>query len=217
MKNTFTTVEGRTVSVVPVPWYRIAKIQEQVATEFREAGRPLKVPTYEARTFTGEIEVHQHDAESVGTDEERRAWAEHVAAVEELKDEQLSRRNKYILQRGIVVPAADLETWAAEQRAMGYEPSEDEDVRRWEYVRDLLKTDEDAVTAIVRITGLSLSPQVSEEAIRAAEDTFRRAIQGDAAGGPATGGERLADERADDRGSDGQGVGQAAERVRRPT
>ena len=214
VKDTFTTVEGRTVAVVRVPWYRIAKIQGQVATEFREAGRPLSVPTYEAKAFTGEIEIHEHDADSVSTDEEKQAWAKHATAVEELENEQMSRRNKYILRNGIVVSEASLEAWIKEQQAQGYEPEEDIETRRWEYITDLLRTPEDAVTAIVRITGLSLSPQVSEEAIRAAEDTFRRAIQGNGVERSTAGEKRLDDEHSAVGDADGESVGEAADGVR---
>ena len=213
MKSTFTTVEGRTVAVVRVPWYRIAKIQEQVATEFREAGRPLSIPTYEAKIFGGGIEIHEHDADSVSTDEEKQAWAEHAAAVEELENEKMSRRNKYILRNGIVVSEVDLEAWIEGQRVQGYEPEEDNETRRWEYICDMLKTPEDAVTAIVRITSMSLSPQVSEEAIRAAEDSFRRAIRGNGAEGTAAGEERLADERAAVGDADGETLGEVTDGV----
>ena len=216
MNDTFTTVEGRTVTVVRVPWYRIAKIQAQVETEFREAGRPLDVPTYEAKAFTGEIEIHKHDAESVSTDEEKQAWAEHATAVEELENEKLSRRNKYILRNGIVVSETDLEAWVEEQRAQGYEPSEDDETRRWEYISDLLKTPEDTMMTIMRITSMSLNPGISEESIRAAEAMFRRAIQGDTAGGPAAGEERLDDGDTNGRGADSESMEQAAERVRQP-
>ena len=211
MKDTFTTVEGRTVAVVRVPWYRIAKIQQKVETEFREAERPLDVPTYEVKTFTGEIEVHEHDADSVSTDEEKEAWAEHATAVEELENEQLSRRNKYILRNGIIVSEADLEAWATEQQAQGYEPSEDEETRRWEYISDLLKTPEDTMMTIMRITSMSLNPGISEEAIRAAEAMFRRAVQGDTTGGPAAGEKWLDDGETNGRGADGDSVGKAAE------
>ncbi len=216
MKDTFTTVEGRTVTVVRVPWYRIAKIQQKVAAEFREAGRPLDVPTYEAKAFTGEVEIHEHDADSVSTDEEKQAWAEHAAAVEEMENEQMARRNKYILRNGIIVPEAAMDTWAEEQMEQGYEPTEDPEVRRWEYISDILKTPEDTVTAIIRVTTISLTPEVSEEAISAAEDTFRRAIQGNGTEGLAAGEERLDDGDSVVGDADGEGVGEAANGVRQP-
>ena len=72
------------------------------------------------------------------------------------------------------------------------------------------------MSAVMRITGLSLQPQVSEEAIRAAEDTFRSAIQGDRAGGSAAGEERLDDEHEAVGDAGGESVGQVADGVRQP-
>ena len=136
--------------------------------------------------------------------------------MEELEVEKMTRRNRYILRNGIVVSETDLEAWVEEQRTQGYEPEEDRDTQRWEYICDLLKTVEDGMSAVMRITSLSLQPQVSEEAIRAAEETFRGAIQGDSTGGPATGEERLDDQHEAIGDADGENLGQAADRVRQP-
>jgi hypothetical protein len=160
----------------------IGRIRAAVEAEMRIQGKPLDPPTYTVTTAVGEVETHIYDAESADTPEAKAAYEAYLKATEELSEEQNKRLTRALFRRGVKVDAIPA-GWAEELAEDGVIISADPVEQKLEYIQmELLKTAKDIQGAIMAITELSMTG-ASQEDLKAAQDSFRGRVEGNAAGG----------------------------------
>lgn len=178
-----TTVAGMTIYIRPVSRTYLQMIALRVKREMEAAGKKLDPPTYKVITAGGQVETYPHDDTSIADApaEDKAAWATYQADMAEANNKIAVESTKFQLLKGLIVEVP--KGWAKEQEAEGFDvPKEARDLL-WAYIeRDVIVTPEDVFTALTGITALSMRGSVSEEAIKAAADTFRREVGRPAAG-----------------------------------
>jgi hypothetical protein len=177
----FVTVEGREVTVRPVAQYLVEKVAGAIESRLRASGLPLNAPVYTATTASGAVETYPHTESTLTTDEDKAAWAKHLAAVAQLGVEANAATMRLYLLRGLDVGDPP-QAWIDDMKALGVTLPPAADDVRLEYIQcEVLKTTEDvlrAYMAIVRLSAMGVDPA----SLDAAEASFRRTIQG--AGAP---------------------------------
>ena len=177
MSEIFVTSTGVEITLKSISPVLMAKVRTSV--EFP------KRPTYEAKTITGDIEVHEHDETTLETDGDREAWQRYLVEFMQAEQEQARRVGNALFKRGIDYEVLELpedDRWIKEQKELGVKVPKDplERKRHW------LETE--AFTTEVEIQRLSLRLMamsgVSEEVLEAAERSFRGEVGRDATSGP---------------------------------
>jgi hypothetical protein len=132
--------------------------------------RPKK-PTYSITTAAGDIELHEHDASTLQTPEDREAWQEYIALDAAFEAELSERMLLCILVDGVVIPDdVDLTRWESRQRIMHREIPDDFEEKLLAYKRStVIKSGEDIkdlMRAVMDATG------IGQEAIDLAKKSF---------------------------------------------
>ena len=175
MNRVIVTTDGQEVRLRPVPSEMIQLVKQAAERELREQGLPLDPPTYTAKTASGDEEVHQHDAESLSTDEERAEWQAYQDATRTLEQEHIRRVTELLIKRGVIADDPP-EEWVAEMREFGIEIPDDQ--RKWRYVTlELLKTPGDVIKAVQAITRISLDG-APREVVDDMVASFRDSMEG---------------------------------------
>ena len=171
----FTTVDGRVVTIHPVSNYLIQKLAGAVESRLRQEGAPIDPPTYTVTPASGAVETFPHDEASLQTDEDRAAWAAHIAATEKLQRERERITTRLFLLRGLEIGDVPPE-WSEDMGHLGIEVPKDPDDLKLEYIQtEVMRTPEDVIRATMAIMRLSAAGAPQEE-IEAAEAAFRRSI-----------------------------------------
>ena len=179
----FETSEGVKVRLKPVSQMLLAKIRLGYQKRFREAGEPIDTPTRIAKTVAGEEVELTLDADSLEipgkpeeTAENERLWAEHQAALERLNLVLQEELMSCVLARGVEL--TEREGWESEQERFGVEIPEDPIDRKIHYITtELVQTPRDMANLYMAIIRLSNRGAVDEEALEAAEATFRDSVR----------------------------------------
>jgi hypothetical protein len=177
------TINGKEYEIAPVSDVLINLVKEAVKREFIERGEPINPPTYEIETAGGGKSIEAHDETTLSTDDDRKAWAAHIEAVQRLTIEVNNRTNKAWLS-GIVFDIPEDENWKAHQKFLGVRIPDDPEEMRWHYLTtEILKSTDDYMTALSQIMKESYRGVVKEDDIDAAIGSFRNQLQGQVTNG----------------------------------
>ena len=164
----YTTERGIEIGICPIPL---------LLDEVRKA-QEAKIPphpTYEAKTASGVVEIHQHNETTLQTDEERAMWAEYQGAIAQATDSMNDAIWRAVRLKAIQVDVPGDNGWIEDQKALGLTVPEDARERRLHYIQTEVIG---GVRDIVRITAIANGADLDEGALAAAEDSFRRAMAG---------------------------------------
>lgn len=176
-KNTITTDAGVEVPIQPISLVTLEMSEQGLLQSYKDRGEPLDVPTYEAELPGGEKEMHQHDATTLRTDEERAAWKAHLDAKDRYYNDLSELRQSIIYTDGIMAEPTD-DLWEAKQRRRYIRIPEDPEEKRVHWIKtELLRTAPDIVEATTAIMALSAGGVVSREQIDAHKATFLHSLQ----------------------------------------
>jgi hypothetical protein len=181
-RKTFTTERGVTIEVVPIPLF---------LDKIRKAHAEPALPTYAEALAGGAVQQVPITAEMAATwqAEDPATWAEHAgawaayqaekAAADRLLNDRIQRA---VFSRAVVVELPVDDRWVRDQEAFGIPVPTDPTERYAHYIETEVVG---GAMDIVRITALASGMDLGEEALRAAEDSFRRVLQRQAPGGAA--------------------------------
>lgn len=167
----YTTERGVDIGIVPIPL-----LLDEIRRSHEARVKP--VPTYTITTAAGDTETHPHNETTLQTAEERAAWAEYVESRDTAGDKLNDAIWLAVRLKAIKVELPKDNTWIAEQARMGMAVPEDPIDRRLHYIQTEVIG---GVRDIVRLTAIANGADLDEEALSAAEDSFRRAMAGEVA------------------------------------
>jgi len=121
-----------------------------------------KKPTYEVPLATGDVEVYEHDEDTLQTDEDRQAWADYLEAQEDAETELTEK-----LLYAVLVECVELTTyedmfaaWKKRQFLIGIPLSDDEDINKFNFMQTDVFRDADDIgeilTIVMSLTGVSM-------------------------------------------------------------
>lgn len=169
---------GQRVRINGVSPWLIEKQGEALRAEWAEKERPAPdPPTYTMEIAGGGTETRPHDATTLRTDEDRAAWAAYLDRHQKFEAELYERTMRLLFVRGVKIPVelANDGDWIEEQLFLGIRVPENRLERRLWYVKtEIISSPQEAVRLMSEIGALS---GISREALRAAEDTFQRAME----------------------------------------
>lgn len=134
-----------------------------------------EVPTYEAKTYSGRIEIHKFDEKAAKqTPGGEEIWANYTRELTEATNEQNDRVLRAIFLDGTVRPENWFDPkWFKRMQIVGVDLPDDED-ELWVFYLMSSLSQEDILglsASIIRLTG------VPEEMIEAAEEIFRESVR----------------------------------------
>lgn len=172
----YTTAVGKSIRLKGLPSMLIEKIQGSVVYP--------DPPTYEAITVGGDIETHFHNETTLDTDDpeqtakNHRAWEEYVAKKAEIDAELSERMMKLMLIKGTEIEMPATDEWIEEQAFLGVDISKiptDPLGKKYYYITtEVIGSPGDLNSIMTNIMTIS---GVSPEAVTAAENSFRRAVE----------------------------------------
>jgi len=177
--KTILTTDGREVEVLPVAQVAIEKTRLAVLREFEERGAQLAIPTYFVKTVAGETQEFPHDEKTIkdAPADDVAKWEAYHKTQAELERATNERTTKFMLYRGVKIDQAEMQKALQEQTFFGILAPESPIEKALHYIQtEVLKTPADIMTAVQGIMMLSMSG-VSEDTIRAVEESFRRAME----------------------------------------
>ena len=183
-RPSITTVAGLKVGIKPVSRVYLQQIARKIQREFEQAGKMLEPPTYKVITAGGGVETYPHDETSIADapEEDKALWAAYQANRAEADNRVGVESTKFQVLKGLIIDEVP-KAWVKEQQELGFDVPKDAKDLLWAYIeREVIVTPEDVFTALTAITALSMRGSVSEEAIKAAADTFRREVAKQAPG-----------------------------------
>jgi hypothetical protein len=173
--GTFTNSLGKTFKIHGLPPLVPQKIEQAVEREWREAhnGKIPTPPLYKVVNVAGEEELHPHDEKTTKNKKEQAEWIQYISE-KEVYD--TIRSNRLMKRVTMCVDVTPDDLWRAEYEAtIGALPTNPFEVKM-EYIEtEVLASAEDVMklmTSVMRLTGM-----VNEEAIDAAEATFRSSVE----------------------------------------
>lgn len=177
--KTIQTVDGQSVELVAVAQASIEKVRLGVLREFEKRGAQLTIPTYFVKTVAGETQEFPHDEKTIkdAPEDDVERWDAYHKTQAELARATNERATRFMLYRGVKVDQAEMERALQEQEFFGIAIPDSPVEKTLHYIQtELLKTPTDILAAIQGIMLLSMSG-VSEDTIRAVEESFRRAME----------------------------------------
>lgn len=166
--NTFVTSRG-----VRVEFVGIATLLDKLSQTY--ARKTPQPPTYQVQTATGAVETHAHDDSTLETDADKAAWAEYVKQRDAAQQQYNLDFMRLILLKGITVEMPQDSAWVEEHALMGLTVPEKPLERKLHWLETEVVGNVNDATKIV--AGVMLASGMDEEAIRAAEDSFRSDVQ----------------------------------------
>ncbi len=143
------------------------------------------MPTYTVATASGEQEVHEHNATTLTTDEEKAAWAAYQKTQTAYYHEINGRVIRMVLARCVIFDMPADSTWANNQALLGIPVPASGEARRLHYLETEVigcQADVDTIWELAQ-----LASGVTKAAITAAEATFPPGAQGAPADGAGDG------------------------------
>jgi hypothetical protein len=223
--HTFTTTEGRVVHIRPINITLLGLAKAALEKQMQERGELPALPTYTVTGLGGIKSEMPHDettlevADPEQTAANKAAWKAYQDSRAKLEAAWTRKQGELILLEG-VAEQAENDEWAARQlRRFGVTAPDDQEARHFHWLTtELLKTQNDLAQAVCAIMLLTGKGEVSEEDLRAAIDTFRLSLQGDAPAGKVPGTPEVEMEGGQQQTPgtpDGEPVGGTAKRVSR--
>lgn len=177
--NNIKTVSGKIVEITPVARVLTEQIKFGVIKEYESRGEIMAIPTYFVKTAGGDVQEFPHDEKTIkdAPADEVEKWRLYHAARMRFERESSERITRFLLYRGIVVNADEMEKSLRLQESFGISvPTDDVDRVIYYIATELLPTPLDIIRATQAIILLSMSG-VEEETLRAVEESFRRAME----------------------------------------
>ena len=177
--RTIRTVDGQDVDLMPVAQASIEQVRLGVLREFEKRGVQLTIPTYLVKTVAGDTQEFPHDEKTIkdAPVDDVAKWNAYHKTQSELERATNERVTRFMLYRGVKVDTAMMELALQEQAFFGIVAPPGEIDRKLHYITtELLKTPADIMAAVQGIMVLSMSG-VSEDTLRAVEESFRRAME----------------------------------------
>ena len=169
--NEFISSTGAIINVTGVSPLLLQKIQ---ASFEKKTPKPV-IPTYEAESAGGDIEVLPHNETTVSTEEEKEQWEKYKKEKEQWDRELNEKVLRALILKGVVMDVDDSAEWVQEQEFLGIDIPDDKNERKIHYFEtEVVGSASDVfalVTEIMKLSGLD------EEAIADAESLFRSELQ----------------------------------------
>jgi len=165
-KDTFTLKNGKVIQLRAISPYLIDQLY---------AGQDeIKPPTYEAKTASGDVEVHPHDETTLDTDEDKKLWQEYIEKKEAQDNAFNEKMQQVLFLRGMDVSLPETDDWVEEQAFFGIDVPEKKIERRLHYITtEIIQSPSDLATIIGRIMALS---GVDQKLIKTIDDSFRDSV-----------------------------------------
>lgn len=166
----YTTSSGLKVTLTGLPPLVPQRIDSSI-------DHPSK-PTYEVTTASGDIEIFEHDEDTLESDEEKQAWSDYLEAVS-VAETELTEKLLYAVLLECVKLPEDVEeefgSWKTKQRLMGIQVTEDEYENKFYFMQTEVFHDQDDIGEILTIV-MSLTG-VSVEDLAEARDSFPSEVE----------------------------------------
>jgi hypothetical protein len=174
---TFTNSVGDTFRILPLNPLEEDLIRQSIAAEWKAAGKPLaELPSYTVETVTGEKQTIQVDskekAEGAGI---ATAWATYLAAKDAFDQEYMAR----FLDSCFLCVDDDPEKyprWRMRMKVKQIPIPEDDGERFILFCKTWVIRSQDDIPGLI-FAATKTMMNVSEEAMQAAEDMFRRTVE----------------------------------------
>lgn len=181
----FVTSDGLQVPIAPISLIEMDLAEAGLRQDFLDQGEPLDPPSYTVQTVGGGEEIHFHDettlevpGDEVKTAENLKAWEAHIEALKRHNAERSVIQSNIILD-GLQVELPEDDAWEIRQRSYHIRIPVDPIEKRRHYIQTvILKTPDDLMRLMEQVMILSTQGVVSEEAVKAAVNTFRGAVPG---------------------------------------
>lgn len=178
----FTNSAGRRFEIAGISPLTLQYLDEAIRAEWTKSGRLPPCPTYEVENAAGEKIRLPHDHSTEKSPEEQKAWDAYLNAQRRMNEEISEKILNLILLDCVIVAPEDLSAWKSKMRALGISAPEDEAEQKLAFGKtEVVRAPEDIADLLVAV--MRLTPGINEEAVKAAEKQFRRALQEAAAGG----------------------------------
>lgn len=176
-KHTFETVAGDVIEIRPISILDLQLAESAAKKWCKEQGYKLEPPTYEVEALGGEIEYHPHSEITIQEVEDGKVlaeWEDYLQDNQRMREE-VQKRTAYVFLDGMVINLPQDDSWAKRRERLFGEtiPTNEDDLKLYYVNNVLLKTPADKQNIMLEIQKLSLTG-VSEEAIQAMENLFRR-------------------------------------------
>ena len=180
-KHSFTNSEGETFSLSSLNPLEEQLVRTQLEREWKEAGKKLpQIPTYEAVNAAGEkFVIALKDEKEADTDALKAAWAEYKALQAELENEYSER---FMVSCFACVEANpdDFPAWKMRMKMRRLDIPEDAADKQILFGKTWVIRSTDDITGLI-IACTRTMANISDEAAKAAEDMFRRQVEGSVA------------------------------------
>jgi len=166
-----TTRMGHTIEILPIPPFLMDKINASI--------KYPEIPTYEAKTAAGEIEIFPHDETTLESDEDRKAWAAYQSALTAASEAENDIMMRTMMLKGIDVKLSGdaFENWKDEQEYLGLEIPTNKSALKVYYIEtEILGNNQDIADIMTKIVEAS---GVSQEVVANAKEKFRSAVSGE--------------------------------------
>ena len=185
--------DGTKLTLLPVRMVALQTAVAAVEGEFRARGKKIDPPTYEIKTISGEIEVHELTEEDITADDDgfweprelrrhKTAWREHKAALNEMEKAQAEREFKALFTLGIDHDAPEDDDWTRELAFLGISIPKPEDdpygfERKFCYLWYVVLSATDKAMLQTKLMMLSAGGSVSEDQMARFQDIIQPAME----------------------------------------
>lgn len=177
----FVNSAGHAFAITGISPLAFRYVEETLRREWKETGKLPAPPTYTATNVAGETVRIPHDATTEKTPEEQAAWDAYVTAQRELDAAISERILNLVLLDCVLENVEQMRAWESKMKALGLPVPEDPAEKKLAFGRmEIIRLPEDVGDLTIAV--MRLTPGVEEEAVKAAERQFRRAIQEATAG-----------------------------------
>lgn len=170
--NFYKCATGKTVEFVGLSPFEIDEVKSLV--------RLPQAPTREVETaIAGYVEVEELAADDLRDDEEKKRWTAYAAELQAAKSKRDNLVMEFILTEGIRFEMSDLEAWKSRRQRWNLPIPEDEREMAVAYVKTAVIGSAADMNKIIE--GVLNRQGVSEEVLKAVQETFQRAARRDSA------------------------------------
>lgn len=171
-----TLEDGTEFTVSPVSQTLITMAAQAVHNEYAERGEKITPPTYTVKTATGESE-EVHDATTIETDEDRKAWGEYQETLKRMKAE-MDERTMMAWLTGVNIDVPEDGEWRERQEFLGVEIPEKPMQLKYHYLTtEVLTTPDDLIETLGALAKVTAATTVDPKEIDQAMDSFRSEIR----------------------------------------
>lgn len=183
MDKFYTTSRGIRVEILAIQTLmekfeaslRLPTVPDELRGIIGDAMPKPDAPMYEVKTITGIVEKHLHDATTVTTESEIKAWEQYQSDLTQYNTQRAERQARLICLYGIKFDMPKDDTWAqAQKEILGVDVPTDPIERKLHYINTEVIG---GVGDVLEITKLCSMAGLPEEKLREAEALFRRSME----------------------------------------